>query len=80
MGLIEKPSPTADTLGRLWNLNCYGFSMFVLQRILKSRENMMAQNNIKSLPVLVTPFSMQCIQNSLIFAMRSSGSLVTGTK
>lgn len=94
MGIIEKLSSTADTLGHItWTFYKYRRSnrktlefellllfCVLLQRSLKSRENMMAQNNVKSLPVLVTPLSTQCIQNSLIFAMRNSSSLVTGIK
>lgn len=96
MGIVEEPSPTLDTLGDvtvafylyirsnrnsnfLWNLN-YCFSVFLLQRTLKPRENMMAQDNIGSFPVLVTPFSMQNFQKSLVFAMRNKGNLVTGIK
>lgn len=40
----------------------------------------MAQDNIGNLPVLVTPFSMQNIQKSLVFAIRNKGNLVTGIK
>lgn len=96
MGIVEKPSPTLDTLGdvtvafylyirsngnsnSLWNFD-YCFSGFLLQRTLKPRENVMAQDNIGSLTVLVTPFSMQNIQKSLVFAIRNKGNLVTGIK
>lgn len=40
----------------------------------------MAQDNLGSLTVLVTPFSMQNIQKSLVFAIRNKGNLVTGIK
>ena len=90
MGIVEEPSPTLDTLGDVTvafylyirsNRNSnYCFSVFLLQRTLKPRENMMAQDNIGSFPVLVTSFSMQNFQKSLVFAMRNKGNLVTGIK